>query len=495
MNIILDTNSIDDYARFLRIKALPTYSFRGRLATVPDEYAGALSGNMTAIDSGDYTPWPGMFDYQEGIARLAIRKRKFCVFARPGRGKTFIMGECVRHATPRLAGKRSLIVSPLMVVGQTLAEFQKFYGDNLRVRQVRAADLQSFLDGEGEHDIGITNFEAITDDIRPGLLGCLAIDESSMMKSHYGKWATKLIEMGRGLSWKFCFTGTPAPNDQIEYGNHAVFMDAFPNVNAFLAKFFVNRGQTQERWVLRPHALRPFYRALSHWCIFLNDPATYGWRDHAGPLPPINVTIHDVELTDEQVALTMQTSGQLLATNLGGIATRASYGQIAKGNYKGREVDTLKPAFIRSLVDSWPDESTIIWCIYNEEQKRLARTFPDAVDIDGTTPIDKRLEGIDAYKRGDKRTLISKSKILGFGLNLQVTTRMVFSGLQDSYESYFQCVCRANRVGSTKPLNVHIPITDIERPMVDTVLRKAGRVERDIAEQEAIFKETGATWK
>jgi hypothetical protein len=50
--------------------------------------------------------------------------------------------------------------------------------------------------------------------------------------------------LGRGLDWKLALTGTPAPNDRIEYANHAVFLDHFPTVNSFLARFFVNRGQT-----------------------------------------------------------------------------------------------------------------------------------------------------------------------------------------------------------------------------------------------------------
>jgi hypothetical protein len=80
--------------------------------------------------------------------------------------------------------------------------------------------------------------------------------------------------------------------------------------------------------------------------------------------------------------------------------------------------------------------------------------------------------------------------VLGFGLNLQVATRQVFSGLQDSFESYYQAVKRSNRIGSTVPLNVHIPVTELERPMVDTVLRKAKQVQSDTEEQERIFKES-----
>ena len=48
---------------------------------------------------------------------------------------------------------------------------------------------------------------------------------------------------------------------------------------------------------------------------------------------------------------------------------------------------------------------------------------------------------------------------------------------------------RSNRLGSTKPLNVHIPVTELESPFVDNVLRKAHRVESDTQEQESLFKE------
>ena len=117
--------------------------------------------------------------------------------------------------------------------------------------------------------------------------------------------------------------------------------------------------------------------------------------------------------------------------------------------------------------------------------------FPDAANIDGTTPHEKRTELMRAFKRGEIKTLISKPKILQFGLNLQVVTRHVWSTLQDSYEEFWQGCCRSNRVGSTKPLDVHIPVSDIERPMIETVLTKAKRIEQDTSEQETIFKKYG----
>jgi len=491
MQVQLDYNDIESYRRFVAIKSLPQYRFRGRIAEFPDEYAAEIGLSGKRKRKTRHTPRPFLFDYQRDISLLAIRKRKFALFMDCGAGKTLIFLEFARAAMAALPTHRHvLIVSPLMVVPQTIAECRRFYGDSLPIEQVSTADLQDWLGNDSHDAIGITNYEALRPDLRQGRLGALILDESSMLKSHYGKWGTKCLELGRGLEWKLACTGTPAPNDRIEYANHAVFLDHFPTVNAFLATFFVNRGQTDNRWELKPHALRPFYRSLSHWCIFLANPGIYGWQDNAEPLPPIHVHVEHVGLTAEQERLAYKTTGTMFAAKVGGITNRAALSGIAKGWHKGADVATNKPQAIRSLVSQWEnEESTIIWCWYNREQELIAEQFPGAANISGATPHDERLRLIDDFKAKRRRVLISKPKILGFGLNLEVATRQVFSGLVDSYEAFYQAVKRSNRYGSTQPLNVHIPVTDIERPMIDTVLRKAKQVQSDTEEQESLFKE------
>lgn len=488
MRIALNTGSVDDYRRFLRIKSLPKFSFNGEFAEFPDEYAAQVTGIAAVVESaGTYTPRPGLFDYQRDIAAMAIEKRKFAVFADCGLGKTLIMLEYARHALDRMAGRSVLIVSPVMVIDQTIGEYRKFYGEG-PIRRVRASELAEWC-ANTRGEIGVTNYEALDDHVEAGNVGALILDESSMLKSHYGAWGQQCIRLGKGLDWKLCLTGTPAPNDRIEYANHAVFLDHYPTVNSFLARFFVNRGETGERWELKPHALGAFYKALSHWCIFVSNPAVYGWRDNCQTLPPIRVHIHEIPMTREQREAVGSMQGTMFVDQIGGIGQRAKLARLAKGDYDGQAIATNKPAFIRSLVDSWVDrESTLIWCIYNREQESMEETFPKAASLSGDTPDEARSEMVRAFKAGENRILISKPKILGFGLNLQIATRQVFSGLQDSYESYYQAVKRSNRIGSTKPLDVHIPITEIEAPMIDTVLRKAKRVEADTREQEALFR-------
>ncbi len=484
MRLELDLDTIGGYRTFLAVKALPVYRFVGREAWFPDEYADRVGRATTASRATDYAPRAGLFDYQQDISALAIRKRKFAVFADCGLGKTLVMLEFARHARDRLAaGAATLIVSPSMVVSQTVAEAARFYGAENTPERVAARDLAGWLErGSG---FGITNYEAVSEKITsPGRLGCLILDESSLLKSHYGKWGQRLIQLGRGLDWKLCLTGTPAPNDRIEYANHAVFLDQYPTVNSFLARFFVNRGETANRWELKPHALRPFYRALSHWCVFLSRPAVYGWKDNAAPLPPVRTHIMDVPLTEKQESDARALTGGMFGGSPGGIGSRQKLARIAK-DAKGN-----KPGFVADLVRGSFDPC-IVWCKYNPEQGELARLLPRAANVSGDTPDEERAALISEFQRGTRRTLISKPKIMGFGLNLQVANRMVFSTCQDSYEEYYQAVKRANRYGSTKPLDVYIPVTDLERPMLETVLSKAARVQRDTEEQEKLFKEVG----
>lgn len=487
MRIDFDTSSVESYRTFLKVRSTPVYRFSGATAIVPDEYASRF-GVASRERQCDYTPNDRLFDYQRAISAIAIRKRKYAVFADCGLGKTLVLLEFALHAAAT-TGRKVLIVSPLMVCRQTVAEAVRFYGERCGIAQVHASSLPYWLQSNDSLDsqIAITNYEAIRDGLPSSDLGGLILDESSSLKSHGGAWGNRLIEMGRSVPFKLCCTGTPAPNDRIEYANHAVFLDRARTVNEFLATYFVNRGQTQNRWELKPHALRPFYRSLSDWCVFLSNPATYGWRDNVSTIPPIHVHIEDVPLTQEQRDAASKATGRLVHTQIGGIGDRGKLAQIAKG----KSVASNKPGHIRDRIASWSDdEQTIVWCHYNEEQDLLAETI-ESVSMSGTTKESDRFAMLDSFLSGEARTLITKPKILGFGVNLQCATRQVFSGLKDSYEEYYQAVKRSNRIGSTRPLNVHIPVTELEYPFVDNVLRKAKRVESDTLEQEQLFKEIG----
>lgn len=480
MDIAIGT-TMADYELFLKIRQLPSYQFTGRIASIPDADAARLNLTHKPLKQKKISLGDRLFDYQRDITSIALRKRKFAVFADCGLGKTLILLEFAKHVT-EATRRKCLIVSPLMVINQTIAESHKFYS-SINIGRIRAAELPQWLLDKNGPRVGVTNYESITDAL-PHNVGGIILDESSMLKSHYGAWGTRLIKMGQGVEWKLCATGTPAPNDRIEFANHAVFLDRFSTVNAFLATYFVNRGETQNRWEIKPHAIERFYHDMAAWAIFLTNPATYGWADNIDTLPPIHVHIEHVPMTREQQDSVQSVTGCVLGIR-GGIGSRSAVSQIAKG---AGGIPTMKHSFIANMISQWPDESTIVWCRYNHEQDMMEKALPTAGTMRGETPENQRQELIENFQSGVVKQIITKPKILGFGLNLQIATRQVFSGLEDSYEEFYQCVKRSNRVGSTKPLHVHIPVTDIEMTFVDNVLGKSKRVESDAREQEKLFQ-------
>jgi len=68
--------------------------------------------------------------------------------------------------------------------------------------------------------------------------------------------------------------------------------------------------------------------------------------------------------------------------------------------------------------------------------------------------------------------LISKPKICGFGMNFQSSCKMIFCGLSDSYEAFYQATRRQWRFGQKNDVDVHIVISELETSVYKNIKRK-----------------------
>ena len=82
---------------------------------------------------------------------------------------------------------------------------------------------------------------------------------------------------------------------------------------------------------------------------------------------------------------------------------------------------------------------------------------------------------------GGPRRLISKSRIFGFGLNLQHCAHVVTFATH-SYEQFYQSVRRCWRFGQTSPVTVDIVATEGERHVRENMTRKAQAADRMFTE-------------
>lgn len=112
----------------------------------------------------------------------------------------------------------------------------------------------------------------------------------------------------------------------------------------------------------------------------------------------------------------------------------------------------------------------------------------DFAVLSGSTSKEKRVEILENFRKGEVPVLISKASLLGYGMNFQMCGSMIFSGWNDSFESFYQAVGRAVRYGQEKSVNVHLPfIRELEYEQLENIFRKRGLFESAIAEQEKSY--------
>ena len=71
-----------------------------------------------------------------------------------------------------------------------------------------------------------------------------------------------------------------------------------------------------------------------------------------------------------------------------------------------------------------------------------------------------RQGSIDSFKNGDIQVIFLNSKFNAAGINLQESTDIILYHTMD-LSTQQQIIGRANRIGRTKPLNVHHILVDI----------------------------------
>lgn len=161
-------------------------------------------------------------------------------------------------------------------------------------------------------------------------------------------------------------------------------------------------------------------------------------------------------------------------------------------------VPSLKPGRVANLIRRAvaEGEQVLVWTVFDEEGEiileELGYTCNGGVkarNLTGKMKEEERLKTLEDFRRGRLPVLLSKPELLGFGLNFQFCTCMVFSGWDDSYERFYQAIKRAHRYGQTKPLQVYLPyIPSLEGAILDNVFRKKDNFEADARKHEEVYR-------
>lgn len=395
---------------------------------------------VEASELGDH-----LAPFQAALTSWAVRKGRAALFAATGLGKSRMQLTWARET-----GERALLLAPLGVTSQTVAEAERIGIPATYVPDQHAADALP------AGTIAVSNYERLHR-FDPSAFGAVVLDESSILKAFSGETKKALIRAFRDTKWRLACTATPAPNDIEELCNHADFLGVMSPAE-MRSTFFIadSRGQFM-KYRLKGHAKDAFYRWLASWAMAVDLPSDVGFPDDGYLLPALSV--EPVVIESGYVP-----EGALFAGALGGVGERAKVRRATLG---------ARVAAAADLARREPDEPWLFWCGLNDEQDQLARALGDqAVSIDGRTPPEKKLELEARWRAGEARILISKPAVFGFGMNWQHCARMAFVGINDSYETYHQAIRRCWRFGQTRPVDVRIVISDVEQVIYDNVLAK-----------------------
>jgi len=389
-----------------------------------------------------------MFGYQADVTDFLLRIGSGAALLDTGLGKSIIELEYGRVMV-EANHKSVLMLAPLAVGPQHEREAAKF---GIEAKYVRHP---SEITGPG---IWITNYERLHL-FDPGGFCALILDESSLLKAYGGKTSKALIAFGERVRYRLAATATPAPNDHMELGQHSAFLQVMPS-NEMLARWFVADQSEMGRYRLKRYGVEDFWSWVASWARMAGRPSDLGYSDDGFILPKLNQDLHYVNV-------------DLTLGRAGGELFRAVDTSATSIHKEKRRTAPARAERIAELVAAEPGEAWVVWCDTDYEADELTARIPDAVEVRGSMPLERKEERLVAFSTGKIRVLVTKSSIAGFGLNWQHCARCAFAGLSFSYESYYQAIRRFWRFGQKRPVNVHIALAETEGVIWHTIQRKA----------------------
>jgi len=379
-----------------------------------------------------------LFDWQSKIVEWACRRGRAAIWADCGLGKTAMQLEWAAAVAEHTDG-RVLVFTPLAVAEQTAREAMKFGHKSFALARSQS---------ECAEHINITNYEKI-DHFDLSSFAGVVLDESSILKHHDGHYRTRLIEECARVPYRLACTATPAPNDVMEFANHAEFLGAMTRTE-MLSMWYTHDGGDTSKWSLKRHARAAFWRWVASWAMMLRTPADIGYPSEGYGLPELR--IHQV---------TVETSSYSWMTQARTLDERRSARRDSIEDRCQRAAEIIK-----SRGGSW-----VVWTGLNDESSRITELV-GGLEVTGSMDDDVKRDRLTRFSTGRDPIIVTKPRIGGFGMNWQHCHQQCFVGLGDSYEQYYQAIRRCWRFGQESHVDVYVVTSDSEGAVVENIHRK-----------------------
>jgi len=392
---------------------------------------------------------PAMFPHQRDVTAWALRLGRAAAFLGTGLGKSLIeldWARCVQAHT----GLPVLLIAPLAVAYQMVLEGEKFGVNTVYCKEPTDAQVH----------IVTTNYERMKA-FDPADYSGVVLDESSILKSFDGKTRSELIDAFKDTPYRLAATATPAPNDHMELGNHAEFLGVM-TATEMLSMFFTHDGGETQKWRLKGHARKEFWKWVCSWAVSMRKPSDAGYDDGPFVLPELIYHEHIIQVDTP-------TEGMLFAMPAESLSERLA-------SRRSTVEDRAKR--VKEIVDREPDETWLVWTNLNAESEMVVKSVDGMVEVTGSDAPDVKAERAFDFAQGKIPRMVSKPDIFGWGVNWQACSHAIFAGVTDSFEKFFQAVRRNWRFGQTKPVHIHIIAASTEGNVLENLKRKEREAEQ-----------------
>lgn len=402
-----------------------------------------------------------LFDFQKSLVDWSVRKGRAALFADCGLGKTPMQLVWAQNVIQH-TNKPVLILTPLSVSLQTLREAEKF--------SIEAHRANPAVNPVG---IQVANYEQLHKFTATDYSGVVC-DESSILKNFDGVYKGEITEFMRQVPYRLLATATAAPNDWDELGTSSEAL-GYLGYKDMLKMFFTNKENSSSkrragRWdmfkdgerdafVLLGWAEEPFWRWVASWARAARKPSDLGFDDRDFILPPL------VELKTE---VKPRTQRQGLLFDVEAINFQEQREVIRRT--VNERCETASEAISEHDIAA-------AWCNLNDEGKLLAK-LTGGVEVSGSSSDEEKEEAVNwfVYGTDTKRVLISKPKILGFGLNFQQCNYATYFS-DFSYERYYQTTRRFWRFGQTHKVTINSIYPSGGERMINAIIKKSKAAE------------------
>lgn len=409
------------------------------------------------IDRDSITPMA--FDFQKDIIQWATRKGRAAILTGCGTGKSLMSLEWSK-AVVNHTGGRVLIFAPLCVVDQTMREAEKFNIGSI----TKCRSMDDVRDG-----INITNYEMMEHFSMSEFVG-VCLDESSIIKSMTSKTQQYLTDLCRTVPYRLLCTATIAPNSYMEIGTSCEFLGIMSR-NEMLATYFIHDGGKTSEWRLKKPGKNKFWEFFATWAIYFNNPSDLGYEIDGYDLPKLNI----------KTILTKSEVGEYE------MFVRAA--ETLQERREARKESMEDRTDTAANLANGSDDIWLCWVDYNDESDMLHRKCKDSIEVKGSDEPEYKADASINFANGNIHCLVSKASIFGFGSNFQSCHNMIFCGLSDSYERFYQAVRRCWRFGQKHDVNVYIILSEKEINILNNIEKKQAQMDEMQKEMTALMKE------